>query len=376
MDFSTFKKAFSSLSEIPSVTGSAGYQSIRVGGNSLFFTRTNTGSEETISLSELYHIYQNLKFINTTILRDYISGRAYSPSLAVMIAAGFYDSKGYRIDEPVIKADDAPVPAITKPEAEPTILKSKPGKKEDDETRFFRIMGDVIGIDYLQSKSSDNPVDTDLIDLPCDYRKLSFEPKIQLMLRQIIEALDGDFEFGNIGLANKIDGLIIDHPAAGIRIVEFDEEQHFTPSRKFSLDILSENLESLYFSEYQKICNDTAYLNKEVFPKHRISSGMRALPANINEFREWLDQESKSSGFINPTNGFPYHGGRISQRAYYDTLRDVAHLAKENDHLNPPIRIAKKTLENAYFKSFRNISDEELAEGIKKLLWTFFDIRV
>ncbi|MBK9290956.1 MAG: hypothetical protein IPM52_04960 [Bacteroidetes bacterium] len=279
-------------------------------------------------------------------------------------------------NEPQIKTTETPISDISRTELEPVILKSKTKKNENDEARFFRVFADLIGIDYLQAKKIEKPIDTDLVELPCDYRKLSFEPKIQLMLRQILEALDSDFEYGNTSLASHIDGFIIDHPVIGNRIIEFDEEQHFTPSRKYTIDILAENLESPYFQEYLKICNDTAYLNSEVFPKHRISAGMRTVPANIKEFREWLDMSAKSSGYVEAKNGFPYHGGRISQRAYYDTLRDVAHLAKENDHLNPPLRFAKKTLENAYYKSFKNISDEELAEGIKKLLWTFFDIKL
>jgi len=376
MDFATFKKSFTILDEIPSKTGRASYHAISVSGNNLHLTRKETGSNETISLTELYEVYQNQEFINTTILRNHITGRVYSPALAVLTASGFYDKDGNRIKKSGFKTQDITPPSTKKVEPAPIILKSTPAKKEDDEARFFRILNDMIGDEFLQAKSIGKLVDKDLLDLPGDYRKLSYKPGIMRLLHKIAETLGSDFDFGNTNLNGHIDGLIIDHPVAGTRIVEFDEEQHFTPPRKFSITILSEGTESRFYNEYLKICNDTAYLNKEVFPKHRISAGMRTLPANIGEFRSWIEQHAKISGFVEAKNGFPYFGGRISQRAWYDSLRDVAHLAGENDHLSPILRFAKKTFENECRCSFRNISDENLAATIINLLWRFYDIKI
>ncbi len=124
--------------------------------------------------------------------------------------------------------------------------------------RFFRKFADVIGLDYIQAKGIDRPIATDLVELPCDYRKLTFNPDIRLMPNEMVELLDGDFNFGNNSLASKIDGLIIEHPLAGTRIVEFDEEQHFTPPRLFALERLSQSIELKYSSEFISICTDTA----------------------------------------------------------------------------------------------------------------------
>jgi hypothetical protein len=380
MDFKTFKGAFGNLGEIPSVTGRASYHSIRVSGNNLFLTRKNTGSDESISLTELFSVYQGLDHINTSKVKSYISGYVYTPSVAVLIAAGFYDSKGFRVEQPEIESvlTKEPEQPITteEPEHEPGGKKVKPKSKESDELRFFRKFADVIGLDYIQAKGIERPIDTDLVELPCDYRKLTFKPDIKLMLKEIVELLDGDFNFGNNSLASKIDGLMIEHPLAGTRIVEFDEEQHFTPPRLFTLQRLSESIDLKYSREFISICNDTAYLNSQVIPKHRIKGGIRQLPANIQEFREWLEQHAKTSGYVEAKNGFAYHGGRISQRAYYDTLRDVAHLAVQNDHLDAPIRFAKKTFENRFHKGFAKISDEELEVGIKEVLRKIYEITI
>jgi len=379
MDYQTFKKAFSNLGEISSVTGRASYHSIRVSGNNLSLTRKKSSNVISISLTELYSVYQKLDFINTTILRDYITGRVYSPSLAVLIAAGFYDKKGYRLEKPEVETcpTEETQQTLTSEIPEPSVVvkKAKPMKEESDEERFFRMLAVVIGADYLQAKGIDKPVDKDLVELPCDYRKLTFRPEIKLMLHTIVEQLDGDFNFGSNSLASKIDGLIIEHPNAGTRIVEFDEEQHFTPPRLFTLKTLAETLDIPYFTEYITICNDTGYLNSQVFPKHRIKAGMNKLPANIREFQDWLSQHTKSSGYIEAKNGFPYHGGRIAQRAYYDTLRDVAHLAKENDHLKSVLRFAKKSFETELLKSFVNITDAELETSIRVMLCRFYEIK-
>lgn len=111
-----------------------------------------------------------------------------------------------------------------------------------------------------------------------------------------------------------------------------------------------------------------AYQNSEVIPKQRLKLRLTAMPPNIKAFREWLSQQANVSGYIEAKNGFPYLGGRISQRAFYDTLRDVAHLAKENSHLSSPIRFAKKSFENEFHCQFKNITNDNLALSIKNRL--------
>lgn len=53
---------------------------------------------ECIIIEELYNAYLNEASINTTKLRIYLSGKVYSPALAIMKTAGLYDDNGKRIE--------------------------------------------------------------------------------------------------------------------------------------------------------------------------------------------------------------------------------------------------------------------------------------
>lgn len=371
MNLDQFRKLFMALKTIPSVTGSASYLIERVGFNEIRLLRKNTGNVETVLLKELFKVYQNLDFVNTTILRDHITGRVYSPAFALLIVAGLYNRLGHRLQTPETQPTDTADSIIPQseniPESSVQIIKHL--KPESDEGRFFRLLAQIIGHEYLQSKSIGKAIDTDWVVLPADFRKFTFSNiRIPSMLQTLLKDLDSDFKFGDNNLTSYIDGLIFDHPDAGTRIIEFDEEQHYTPPRYYTLLNLKETIDCPYFSEYIQICLDMAYQNSEVIPKHRLKLRLTAMPPNITVFREWLSQQANVSGYIEAKNGFPYLGGRISQRALYDTLRDVAHLAKENSHLSPPIRFAKKSFENEFHCQFKNISDSQLSDSIKRRL--------
>ena len=365
------------LKTIPSVSGSASYLIERVGYNEIQLSRKSSGSLETVSLKELFNVFQHLDFVNTTILRDHITGRVFSPAFALLIAAGLYDRQGHRLISPEAEPTASDIPIITQSDStpEPSVQPVRTKKAESDEERFFRLLALIIGPDYLQSKAIGRPVDTDWVFLPADYRKLTFHSSlIPNTLHSLLTNLDSDFNFGDNSLSSHIDGLIFDHPVAGTRIVEFDEEQHFTPPRFYTLNGLKLVLDCPYINEYINICADMAYLNSEVIPKHRLKLRLTSMPLTIKVFREWLSQLSVGSGYIEAKNGFPYLGGRISQRAYYDTLRDIAHLSKENSILNPPIRFAKKSFEYEFHRQFKNILDENLIISIKSRLSSAFQI--
>jgi len=247
--------------------------------------------------------------------------------------------------------------------------------KEKDEDRFFGVFNAVTGGKFLDSKSIGRPVDGSFVYLPADCKMFEFSSGIKAMFALILEALNSDGNFGQGSLIHQVDGLLIDHPLMGSRIVEFDEEQNFTPPRKFTLQILREFCDRPFISPYILICNDLRYLNGHVIPKHQIKAGIHTYPATIKSFTDWLEIHVTSSpAHVEAKNGFNYLGGRISQRAYYDTVFDVAHLARQNDHLNPPLRFAKRTFEELYHKAFANMSTDEIAEGIRKLLNSYYDI--
>ncbi len=247
--------------------------------------------------------------------------------------------------------------------------------KEKDEDKFFNVFNAITGGENLDSKSIGRPVDSSFVFLPVDFKNFELTSGIKAMFAQILEVLNSDGNFGLGNLTHHIDGLLIDHPLMGSRIVEFDEEQNFTPPRKFTLQILREYSDYSFISPYLLICNDLRYLNGYVIPKHQIKAGIHTYPATVKAFSEWLDEHVTSSpAHVEAKPGFNYLGGRLSQRAYYDTILDVAHLARQNDHLNPPLRFAKRTFEELYHKSFGNMTTDEIAEGIRRLLNSYYDI--
>ena len=65
---------------------------------------------------------------------------------------------------------------------------------------------------------------------------------------------------------------------------------------------------------------------------------------------------------------YNYWGGRIAQRAYYDFLRDIAHLSKYNSGFKPIIRFSMFQFERDFAISFDKISFDELANSIRRIL--------
>lgn len=80
--------------KVMSKTGSASYSKFSIVGDVLKFKRNNTGKMWEININELFDAYQNLETINTILIKQYVSGRVYSPSCAVLIAMNLYDEKG------------------------------------------------------------------------------------------------------------------------------------------------------------------------------------------------------------------------------------------------------------------------------------------
>lgn len=85
------------IKSFDSITGKASYHSCVVKGDVLHFIRKNTGRSWHINLNEAYAVYLKEQFINTVVLRNYMSSRVYSPTLGLLIAMQLYNSKGVRI---------------------------------------------------------------------------------------------------------------------------------------------------------------------------------------------------------------------------------------------------------------------------------------
>ena len=80
-----------------SKTGTASYSEFSLNNNILSFKRDNTGKYWKLNIDEVYEAYTKEKFINTVVLRKYVSGRVFSPSMALLIRTGFCDDSGNRI---------------------------------------------------------------------------------------------------------------------------------------------------------------------------------------------------------------------------------------------------------------------------------------
>lgn len=93
-------QAFISLAKevksFESITGKASYHNCVLEESILHFIRTNTGKAWQINLNEAYTAYLNEQFINTVVLRKYMSSRVYSPTLGLLIQMGLYNKNGIR----------------------------------------------------------------------------------------------------------------------------------------------------------------------------------------------------------------------------------------------------------------------------------------
>lgn len=113
----------------------------------------------------------------------------------------------------------------------------------------------------------------------------------------------------------------------GPRIVEFDEEQHFSPFRYATLGIIKKTIEVDYdLGLYRGYCRSAEHFERFA-RKHRLR-GMDVSEATTSQ--DFLAALAKSgnlsgNGFVSPKPCFPFVGGRIAQRAYYDCLRDFFH---------------------------------------------------
>lgn len=326
-----------------------------------------SGNIVKVSVDELYSIYYNCSFINTNIVRSYITGRMFSPAVAILIASVFYDNSGYRNStvETIEKAE--PVPVTQLPKISET-------SKESDETKFFKSLESLFP-GYIISKSVNRTVSDKEVFLNDDYRLMELSEDTENEFKRILMQLKSDFGFSGNSLSSYIDGCILNHPVLGSRIVEFDEEQHFSPARLISLNAVNSD-ECKFLSIYQTLLRKEE-IYSSFLKKHRLKLSTNKLPS----FEELIAEVNQTdgvteNGYIAPKNGFNYTGGRIAQRAYYDLLRDLAHLSAKNNLLKPTLRFPKVLFEIKLKKTFSSLSEDEIKEHIISILKTFYSIKV
>jgi hypothetical protein len=290
---------------------------------------------------------------------------------------GFYASDfgiggGYNVEDfrrvAVIEGNCSENNLLSKNENQLEKDKSKPLKNlkskrtEKDETIFFSAFNRLLGEEWLLSKSIQKPISSADVFLSDDFRDYAFPKSIENNFEELLEVLKSNYSFSSKSLSHYLDGLIKNHPIIGSRIIEFDEEQHFTPAFRNAIMVQSKSIDQKFLKFYLEILTDVNSLNVQTLKKHRINSRFQKIPKSYNQFLEALKNE-RVSGYIEPKeNGFEYLGGRIAQRAYYDCLRNVAHLSSKNKGLQPIIRFPKKFFEDASKKRFGAIDNEDLME--------------
>jgi len=367
MNKKEFAQELSRLKTIKSATGKK-YTLIKVFNGRIEFVRENKTRHESISISELFELFTREKYINTSIAKSYISGRVQSPAVAIL-------------NELKLNSGIGISPKLNTKKQEKFIVENIKHKKYNpkmkDETKFFIAFSELIGKDYLLSKSIEKPINSSHIFLSNNYVDYNFNKELNDCYIKILTDLKSSRTFSSNSLSHHVDGIIYNHPFLKNRIVEFDEEQHFTPARMDTIKHLKEILPDNYFSKFTEICEDKNYLNDYVLKKHRIKNKIKSVPKSFIEFTKWLEQSNEnSSGYICEKNSFNFLGGRIAQRAYYDCLRDTAHLSEKNKNFESPLRFVKKTFEDIEKVDFNLISNEKIKEIIIEVLKKDYGISI
>jgi len=366
MTYEEFKKRLSTIKNATSVQGKL-YTQIHVSGDSIFYQRVS-GSIESVRLRELFHVFQSQAFINTSILRDLITGRKFSPFHVILIELGFYDGGGRR------NTNSAP-PSVSLHsinEEVPVISDTDelPGRGTKAEETFFAALSNLLGQEFVLAKSLGRPISSNQVSLNSDYREMHFPEDIEKKIKSVLAQLGSDFNISTAKLVTHNDGMIVKNSNLGTRIIEFDEEQHFTPARLITLEALNKDELGQMIHFYELICMNSGYFYSQVLPKHRIKQAQSDSVPAWDTFKQYLSEnENPNNGYIKPKPGFPYSGGRIAQRAYYDLLRDLAHHSNHNQgKLLPIIRVPKFILETINEKSFQAQSIKEIQSAINKYL--------
>lgn len=358
-----FTNKLTSIKQAKSVQGKT-YHSIEVINGKVKFIREGKTKEESIKLSELYELYSKVSKPTTKEARQHISGRVQSPAVAIINAMDNKNSSS--IDSSRSKSIKKTTPKKTRSPQSVNAAK--------DETIFFSAIKELLGEEWLLSKSIQKPISSTVIFLSDDFRNYAFPKLIENNFEELLEALKSNYSFSSKSLSHHIDGLIKNHPLLGSRIVEFDEEQHFTPAFRQSMMVQSKSIDQKFSKFYLEILSDVNYLNDEVLKKHRIKSRFKELPNN-NQFLKAIENE-KVSGYIKPKKAFDCLGGRMSQRAYYDCLRNAAHLSSKNHGLQPILRFPKKFFEDATNKKFAAIAKEQIKELIAAYLKNIYSLDI
>jgi len=192
--------------------------------------------------------------------------------------------------------------------------------------------------DILKTKSQEQPSLVWLTNRHTEEHFGKYYPTIQ----KIFSVLGGNeedlFKCKQQNQTKNVDAIFRD---SWNFFLEFDEEQHFNPFRKLTLDYYPSDL-TLGFSrdKYIEYCQGQRYLDISL-RKHGLPTNLKTVGEILNYCKEY----NKIYAMLKPSPGFPFPGGRMVQRAYLDCFKDILPVAH---HFKPTIRISKFELLEAH----------------------------
>ena len=189
---------------------------------------------------------------------------------------------------------------------------------------FFRMLLDVL-------RSEGELLQNQRLVIATDFEsRISELPIYSELYTKTLSSLKSTYDFPNNN-GPKYDGLLMNHPQLGSRVIEFDEEQHFTPHRMKTIH---------HFYDHLPFSNayETLFVRENV----RLRSVKKLRLRNTLDINTFMDLERTNgkineyfignninNNFIHPARGFNYDGGRLAQRAVYDLMKDLFHVIEE-----------------------------------------------
>jgi len=200
---------------------------------------------------------------------------------------------------------------------------------------------------FICALSSAIEMDVDIANsklVYADYRMNGYtDHTIIELLERLKESLHSTYDFSN--RCTPVDGIIRNHKLLGTRVVEFDEFQHFTAQRKLSIAIAN---------AYHPLDFHKRYLN---------------FLDNAEVIAE-CEKVTRRTGFRKPVHGFQYAGGRMSQRAYFDTMKDYVHLSERGMGFKSTLRFSIAdfgvTSETKFLELDSSLIEERISNIIEK----------
>lgn len=237
---------------------------------------------------------------------------------------------------------------------------------------FFEALTLVLGDSSVVDRSAEisSYLDQLGVRIYTNHEVMELSPQMSVEMSKICELLSGPEDEQSAPRTLRPDGMITDASSLGPCIIEFDEEQHFSPSRLVTLEVAHDVFGARFdIHGYARYCSQRGFTYR-FLKKCRISGLEPDMCTDPHAFLEALRGSvgMSSSRYIAPVAGFRFAGGRMAQRAYYDCLRDVVHQSNRGvtAGLKPIVRISLFEIEEAIGERFESSSESSIARAIER----------